>query len=123
MIVIFCYLPPKTSATELLNFAQSGTKSFFPFSKTPAILSVEVLDVRTPHTQEEEHHGLVTFENRTAAEKATQRLNGKCLNGHPIRVKRFTYRRPTNDTKTAPTEERRRGEKRRRSTMKGELLT
>jgi RNA recognition motif-containing protein len=66
------------------------------------------LDVRAPHTGEEERHGLVTYENQTAAEKAIQRLNGKPLLGCPIKVKHFTHRR-NNDTSPPVSERRRAG--------------
>ena len=94
MQVIFCNIPADTTIPELVEFAQSGVKSYLSFLKKNPIVNYDFLDIKDDAEQRKEIHGLVTYATPEDGKRAIKSLNGKMLNGKPVRVKEYLSRSP-----------------------------
>jgi len=94
MLVIFCNLSSETTKDQFFGFTKSVHPAWRFLRTNPKILYYEIVEVFDSQTQEIERHGLVRYQNATAAMKAINRLNGRLLNDREISVRKFVHRSP-----------------------------
>ncbi|MEO5342850.1 MAG: hypothetical protein H7842_05850 [Gammaproteobacteria bacterium SHHR-1] len=117
MQVIICHIPARIGLGELFAFAESGARSLLRFSRKPAVVDCEILEITNRRDLSQEFHGLVTYASPADGERAIKALNGKRLAGKLVVVRAYVHRRPGDRRVTADTSGLNRPENQRRQDL------
>jgi hypothetical protein len=100
MNIIITFIPGSTTMQQLERFVLSGLGLPLAFWNKSKLRHCDILNILDQDTGGRESHGVAYFTSDEAAEKAIKSLDGKTLNGKPVHVHKFYYRRPGDQRKT-----------------------
>ncbi|MEO5344190.1 MAG: RNA-binding protein [Gammaproteobacteria bacterium SHHR-1] len=100
MNIIITFIPNSTTLQELERFVRSGLGLPLAFWNKAKLRHCDILNILDRDTGGREAHGLAYFISDEAADQAVKALNGKKINGKPVEVRRFFYRRPGDQRKS-----------------------